>query len=672
MQLRSTNRRLKAIVSDNRTQLFPFVAAATFVFFTQPAAGQDFYPATMPDGMKFQNTPFPGSAAQAPNAVPVPEPVIYDVGSGPQKSSSTAAPALTQQQFEYLKNNAVSLQQTNNPTQSVQQQDSSIKSPQFISSPVTGFAAQQSTDVFFLPQTKGLTTQSSSHTDNGSSSFDIVSRQALEIYNSNPARILLDSAKAAGGALAPPTPIISMLNGAAMTSDVLQAQQSGGSFAANEKVFEKTFVMTGQTLGTPFGPIGAALGAGVAQGSYSIGKAIQPWLDSKLNISEAILAIDQKYGISNDARALEISKQEIERLRQQIDIEKAKISLNSVAVTGPNIASTKQASTTATKPSLPTSSQPNSPPKQSPTISTPPAANLSASYQNATAVAPALTNQPMTATQALEAGINLKNLRPLTDFEAIQAIGNGVDPKNVKNLWVMQDTKSTASSVPAPPINSAPVNQPYLGAGQKALDDAFSSGTAKGGLEKPPTSLVAPSPPSNLIHGSSNAAMLSPSLANSTSPPTYTFKQTPYGTVETFENGQRIATTTPEYAMQKYGYNPTGATTAKTNLSGFGVTKQDVYLVTKAPAIEIASPSKTEYSNAPGKPKDAIAPQLKPKPATSRSTGYNGAPRNQQYRQRGPDCQQLHAMAVQRLMMGDISACYQLQAVCPAYVARCG
>ncbi len=34
----------------------------------------------------------------------------------------------------------------------------------------------------------------------------------------------------------------------------------------------------------------------------------------------------------------------------------------------------------------------------------------------------------------------------------------------------------------------------------------------------------------------------------------YTFNKTQYGTIEVFENGQRIATTTPSYAAQQYGY----------------------------------------------------------------------------------------------------------------------
>jgi hypothetical protein len=47
------------------------------------------------------------------------------------------------------------------------------------------------------------------------------------------------------------------------------------------------------------------------------------------------------------------------------------------------------------------------------------------------------------------------------------------------------------------------------------------------------------------------------SVANkpaASSPPTYTFSPTVYGTVEVFQNGKRISTGTPEFVAQQYGY----------------------------------------------------------------------------------------------------------------------
>jgi hypothetical protein len=47
-----------------------------------------------------------------------------------------------------------------------------------------------------------------------------------------------------------------------------------------------------------------------------------------------------------------------------------------------------------------------------------------------------------------------------------------------------------------------------------------------------------------------------PPLPDQAQQPTYTFSQTSYGTVQIFQNGQMISTTTPQYETQQYGYQP--------------------------------------------------------------------------------------------------------------------
>ena len=388
----------------------------------------------------------PIPTVKAPDPVLIPTPNNNDLNSDPfhptirndpvanSNSNGPAATTTTQEfskeRYEFLKNNAVNAL-TGQKIQSAPATQGKSPAPTtmpgtsgFIGSQVTGFSAPNPSDNIFVPSTKSP------------SKLEVISNSVLKFYASKPAQILLDSTKAAGSAIAPKTPAVSILKGAATTADVISAGQSGGSTAAVDKVIEKGFVWgSGKVGGAIGGPFGAASAAGVAQLSYSTGQAIQPWLDSKLKISDGILAIDKRFGFSGDARAL---------------------------------------------------------------------------------------------LQSEQAAIGLQNQL----------------------------------------------------------------------------------------------------------------------------NSQRI----------------------KPDLKSFGMTPNDINAAKQAPLKSAALPTRSDFADAPGKPRNATAPQPKPEPAAipSRSNAYNRAPRYQQYRQRGPDCQRLHAMAIQRLMMGDISACYQLQAVCPAYVARCG
>mgnify|MGYP001156648914 CR=1 FL=1 len=87
---------------------------------------------------------------------------------------------------------------------------------------------------------------------------------------------------------------------------------------------------------------------------------------------------------------------------------------------------------------------------------------------------------------------------------------------------------------------------------------------ATGGRPSNPSQTTATSTPPNAGQTTSNqtAAISPPSTAtagNAAPSPSpaqsrYSFSPTSYGTVEVFQNGQRIATTTPQYAAQQYGY----------------------------------------------------------------------------------------------------------------------
>src|SRR5665213_1345608 len=239
----------------------------------------------------------------------------------------------------------------------------------------------------------------------------------------------------------------------------------------------------------------------------------------------------------------------------------------------------------------------------------------------------------VTTADAITAGINPNNLRQLTPYESIVAIGNGVDPKRVGNLRIIDNNAHIATSaVQSSTSAGIQIDRPYLGAGQQAIDSAFKSGASgntSGGTDK--------SVPANTLSPNGSVAALPAVSNNGAGQTVYTFKQTAYGTVETFQNGQRIATTTPDYAAQRYGYNP--AAPSKPSLSGFAVTKQDVNLATRTPATQPNAPSKTEYANAPGKPAGAI--ELKPPPPPVVQPRTYAAPAYRQSAPSGVNCAQL-------------------------------
>ena len=610
----------------------------------------------MPKDMQLKTVPLDNGTVRQPDPVQQPAPATMDVQSGQITQGATnTPPALTPQQLEYLRKNTATIQPPNNSPAPSAPSSNSAPSPVFIGSTYTGFLPPQNQVPNNLPTTR---------TVSPSSGIVKIGGQAI---NSTPTRILLDSAKAAGSALAPQTPAFSLLKGASMTSDVLRAQQSGGSFAANEKVFEKTFVLGAQTAGSVFGPVGAASAAGVAQLSYDTGKAIQPWLDSKIKLSDSILAIDQKFGISRDARALANSQKEIQKLQQRVNAANLQKLHTRRTLAAPSF----QTPTPVPAPTTRSAVAPTTTPYRTRIA---PAATTVVAPPTRTA---APSSPYMTTSEAYAKGISPQKLRPLTSIESIDAIARGANPQGVNNLRTLKRPTPVVASTPAPVVNRIPAKRPYLGAGQHAIDNAFSPSKANRDLSNRAASHAATTSPSHLNPRVGNTAMPPSHSNNPASAPVYTFKRTPYGTIETFKNGQRIATTTPDYAAQRYGYNPSASKAHKMNLTGFGVTKEDVRSVTKTPTTAMAAPSNTDFADAPGKPKNAIAPR--PAKRSHRTIQYERTPRHyyrtpryRQYQPRGPDCQQLHAMAVQRMMMGDLSACYQLRAVCPAYVASCG
>jgi hypothetical protein len=61
-------------------------------------------------------------------------------------------------------------------------------------------------------------------------------------------------------------------------------------------------------------------------------------------------------------------------------------------------------------------------------------------------------------------------------------------------------------------------------------------------------------------------------FGNLTTAPIYTFSPTAYGTVQVFQNGQLVSTTTPQYATQQYGYQPSSTSAPAMASSGSGGT----------------------------------------------------------------------------------------------------
>lgn len=720
---------------------------------------------TMPKGMEPQtmqldngtvNAPNPEQATAADanagtqNADPFyARPPAGENGSAEQlkPSTSQAQPAFNQQQLDYLKQNIATMQPPNSPPAPSAQSSNSVASPVFVGGTYTGFSSPQNQ----VPANLPVPGSSASPPP----SIMRIGRQAI---NSVPVQILLDTGKAAGSALAPETRAFSLLKGASMTADVLRAQQDGGSFAANEKIFEKTFVMGAQMAGSTFGPVGAASAAAVAQFSYDTGKAIQPWLDSKLKLSDAILALDQKFGISRDARALAASQKEIQMLQQRVDAANLqKLQTRPISSTPSVQAAIAPGMANAAAAATPAATN-----YQSRTTPLAPAASPSRN-------APASTGPYMTATEALNKGIGPQNLRPLTTIEKIDAIAKGANtrsldalrtlksgppqagnappvatnmaPINRPYLGVGQNAidnsfSSTANQRPATPqpylragqqaidnafsskaakTNPTPVNRPYLGVGQNAIDNAFSSKSANANpaqnnrpylgagqnaidnafspainqkgprtpqpylragqqaidnafapnaintaITAPPSNRTASVSPSYPVP-SANPATLSPSVNNATAAPLYTFKPTVYGTVEIFKNGQRIATSTPDYATQRYGYSTSTQPSARTNLSGFGMTKDDVRVATKTPQAAAALPRNTEFSDAPGKPRNVVATEHSPAGNRPYSSPAN-APHTQTYRQAPQvNCAQLRQQLYAYGTSGALGAACQIE-----------
>lgn len=134
---------------------------------------------------------------------------------------------------------------------------------------------------------------------------------------------VIDSAAAAGSQLAPTNTVITGLKGGKLTADLLDAQQTDGTYGLIEKTYEKGFVNTSGQVGTAlFGPVGGALAAGTAQMSYGIGKnIIAPKVAPP--IGEALSKLDRRIGITPTGRAAKKSQEQVEILQRRVDIMRA-------------------------------------------------------------------------------------------------------------------------------------------------------------------------------------------------------------------------------------------------------------------------------------------------------------------------------------------------------------
>lgn len=228
----------------------------------------------------------------------------------------------------------------------------------------------------------------------------------------------------------------------------------------------------------------------------------------------------------------------------------------------------------------------------------------------------------LTATQALDKGIKLQNLRPLTAYESLDAIAHGVDPQSVKNLFAVESAAVRA----APPAESTvPVNRPYLGAGQQAIDRAFSASSV------PTTTVNRP----YLGAGQtaiSNAFSSTASNGPSSSRPYLGVGQQAIDKAFSPAAGQNTSASRPylgvgQKAIDK-AFAPDGAAGKASlasapppsqpaphhNFASYGVTRRDLAIVRKTPTITAPPPKSTDFASAPGKPPHAE--QLKPKIAS--------------------------------------------------------
>jgi len=262
-------------------------------------------------------------------------------------------------------------------------------------------------------------------------------------------------------------------------------------------------------------------------------------------------------------------------------------------------------------------------------------------------------------------------------------------------IWQMPDTSSNATRMPDPtpapmPVNpnenSDPFHSParndpvpstnYSNPSTTTAPREFSKeqyeflkNSAVGGLTDPKMQPAA--------SGGSNSTSTAPASMNAPMyipPKGHTFPDTDQKAL-TLPNQGTTKTPATNSASPRSNAAPSITTTtspAKTpGLSGFGVSRQDAKKIQSASGSATSTPTQTSIGDAIGKPNKFIdySSQMKTNnavttPAYRPAPTYRPAPR--------VNCAQLHAMAVQRMMMGDLSACYQLQAVCPANVARCG
>lgn len=366
-----------------------------------------------------QGVDIPIPTVRQDDPVTAPPPVQYYIGGSVSGRSSTTVVPLR------LNPNLYDIQQLQPPSPPTQASAPTQTAPTFVGAQVTGFGANQ-TGIIFVPSQQST------------SRLEPVSVTALKFYESNPQHIILNGLKTAGSLAAPNSASLLMLKGGSDTADLLRAYQSGGLYAEYDKAIEKVYVNAAAHAGSAFGP-GGRIAAGVtAQVSWDTGRWLQPWIDSKLKISDGMLAVDRYFGISGNARALNQSEKAIADLQSRLDSQRSARNFYPTAI-----------SSAPTAPLAPATTR---------TPITP---------------FPSAAGRPMTVIEAYSAGVNLQNLRPLTPYEKLSAIADGVDPKRVDNLRVADPGRTARTVMPNASVANVPVNRPYLGAGQQAIDKAF-------------------------------------------------------------------------------------------------------------------------------------------------------------------------------------------------------
>lgn len=279
----------------------------------------DIFAPGMPAEMKPQTIPLDNGTVRAPAPVAAPPPVSYDVPSAQFNSQGATKPALTPQQYDYLKQNAVGLQPTKPPSPTTMQ-NRSYQAPTYYQSEVTGFAPQRQIILQAQPQPHPSLTQIV-----GSST-----QKLNTIVQSKPSQVILDYTKTAGGVLATNKSIVSPgfrkfslgLGVAADAADVISAYRNSGALGAAQKTSEIVAVRAAKgaagLAAAPFGP-NAVMTAKVAAG---VGTKATIDLGTKYaapKLADIWLGADKKYGLTSTGRTLQQKELQIQELQRRLD-----------------------------------------------------------------------------------------------------------------------------------------------------------------------------------------------------------------------------------------------------------------------------------------------------------------------------------------------------------------